>query len=159
MQKADLVIGILFVVFSVAVLLVIPHQVQETVGATGSGFMPKVVSYGLLGLGGLLILSSLFKMKKSNKEKEQEPHEAEAEAESEEEADENLRRISLVAAIAVAYFFLTRYIGYLYATIITLAALFVVFGEKRVWMVALLSIVGAGIIYFVFTDLFYVRLP
>jgi len=165
MKKADVIIGSVFIVFSVVVLLIIPHQVRSTERMADSSFLPTVVSYGLLGLGVLLIISSIPGLikQKANEEPQETASEAmpvqEGPAEQAGEEREHIPRIVLVAAIALGYFFLIKYIGYLLATTVALAALLVVFGEKRIWMVTLLSVLGAGITYYIFNNLFYVRLP
>ena len=157
MKKADVIIGTVFIVFSVVVLLIIPHQVRVTEKLADSSFLPTVVSYGLLGLGVLLIISSIPGLRKQ--EVKEHPRETAEQETPEEKKSEHLPRVVLVAVVALGYFFLMKYIGYLPATVIALTVLFVVFGEKRVWMLALLSVAGSGITYLIFRYLFYVRLP
>ena len=157
MNKANVVIGAVFIVFSVLVLIVIPHQVRNTEKLADSSFLPTVVSYGLLGLGVLLIITSVPGLIKQNANEQ--PQETRAEEAQDGKAKEHIPRIVLVAFIALGYFFLIKYIGYLIATILALAALLVIFGERRVWMVALLSVAGSGITYYIFNNLFYVRFP
>ena len=145
MRNANIKIGFLFIACSLLLLYIIPYQVYDIKGQNiGSSFIPKIIAYGLFILGVLLITFSKFKPIKEVVTKSE---------------NENYFRIFLVALISLMYFFLMSLIGYLFSTIIAFSLYLRVFGEKNIWMIALLSVVGSGAIYYFFTSLFYVRLP
>lgn len=145
MRNANIKIGVLFIAYSLLVLYIIPYQVYDIKGQyIGSSFFPKMIAYGLFILGVLLIIFSKFKPIKEVVTKSE---------------NENYFRIFLVALISLMYFFLMSRIGYLFSTIIAFSLYLRVFGEKNIWMIALLSVVGSVTIYYFFTSLFYVRLP
>jgi len=146
MKNANIKIGVLFSAFALLLILyIIPDHIyvieQQIIS---SAFFVKIIAYGLLILGVLLILLSKFTTTKDVVTNSK---------------NENYFRIFLTASISLMYFFLMSRIGYLFPTLIAFSLYLRVFGEKNIWIIALFSLVGTGTIYYVFTSLFYVRLP
>lgn len=65
----------------------------------------------------------------------------------------------IVVAASVLYFALLPILTFIPATILFLVGLFLYLGERRWWMVALLSILTTGVIYVLFGVLLNVMLP
>lgn len=71
----------------------------------------------------------------------------------------NLKKVVIVVALAVAYYVLLDFITFIPATIVYLVAMFIFFGERKWWLIALLAAATSGIIYVLFGMLLHVRLP
>lgn len=67
--------------------------------------------------------------------------------------------VLVLIAAALAYYFLMPLVHFVPATVLFLAFLFVYLGERKWWMIALLSVVTAGAIYVLFGLALHVRLP
>lgn len=61
--------------------------------------------------------------------------------------------------ISVIYYIVLRKIGFIISTILFLMALFIYLGEKRIWLISLISIVSTLAIYIIFGVLLHVMLP
>jgi putative tricarboxylic transport membrane protein len=71
----------------------------------------------------------------------------------------NLKRLGVFLLICLIYYVLFVPLGFLVSTALMLAALFFLLGERRIWIIALLSIACSGAIYVIFGVLLNVRFP
>jgi len=71
----------------------------------------------------------------------------------------NWMRALVVVVVSVLYYILLPIITFIPATILFLVALFLYLGERRWWLITLLSISTAIAIYFIFSTLLHVMLP
>ena len=76
-----------------------------------------------------------------------------------ESAPANLKKVFVVIGLSIAYYLMLKFITFIPATIIFLVAMFIFFGERRWWLIGLLSVATSGIIYVLFGILLNVRLP
>ena len=61
--------------------------------------------------------------------------------------------------ISIVYYITMDLIGFIVSTILFLVILFVFLGERRKWLIAIISVSTAAIIYFIFGVLLHVMLP
>ncbi len=61
--------------------------------------------------------------------------------------------------VSVSYYIAMGLIGFIASTLIFLVALFIYLGEKRIWLIALISIISTLSVYIIFGVLLHVMLP
>lgn len=61
--------------------------------------------------------------------------------------------------VSIIYYIAMRLIGFIASTIIFLVSMFLYLGEKRIWLIALISIISTLSIYIIFGVLLHVMLP
>jgi hypothetical protein len=69
------------------------------------------------------------------------------------------KKAMLMFFIAIAYFFIMNLLTFIPATILFLCASFLFLGERRFWLIGILSIATSVIIYVLFDVLLHVMLP
>lgn len=134
-MKKDSWAGAIICALGLALVLVTPYQVSgQQAGRIGSATLPVALAYGLLLLGAILLATSLRPVGGQA---------AEASDPTAPPPGRMLFRIlaplAFVAA-TYAYILLIPGLGYVVATALLTAALMVLFGERRWWLVAVLAI-------------------
>lgn len=71
----------------------------------------------------------------------------------------NLRNFLATLAIVILYYISMKYVSFVIATIILLAVMLLLLGERRWWVVALVSVLTTGVIYAIFGLGLKVNLP
>ena len=139
---------ILFVCFLIYVV-VIPREVEQKIQrGLASDFFPKL-SVAWTGIfAGLLVCKSIFGRKKYSEE----------EVASEKDKHVFLWMISTIL-IVVLYLVLCPLIGYIASTVLALISLMCIFGERRLLVLLLTSVVLSFVIYAVFGLLVNVDFP
>jgi putative tricarboxylic transport membrane protein len=67
--------------------------------------------------------------------------------------------VLISAALSAAYYFLLRFITFIPSTVLFLAALMYLLGERRYWLIALTAVAGSLAVYAFFGLALGVRLP
>lgn len=75
------------------------------------------------------------------------------------EGSGQLKKVFTIVAMAVVYYVLLSFAGFIPATVLFLIAMFLYLGERRYWLIGVLSVVTTGAIYALFGILLNVRLP
>lgn len=116
----------------------------------GPSFFPYILSFTMIGLGVLVGVSALM----YNATVKRVTGEAE---EGEEEKfgfrDSDIARVAAVVAMGFVYIGLFYALGYLISTLLSLMLMLVVFGNRHIGTIVLLSIVGALVYNYVFIGL------
>lgn len=139
-----MIISILFVLIGIFVLIEI--STFPSIGGgqvTGPDFFPRILAIGLIGLSGLLFLSSIM---------------------SKDESTTGLFEIYAMKAYItmvglLVYMILLNVVGFLIATPIFLIGLIRFYGMKHYPKLVLSSVIVTGIIYSIFKLLLAVPLP
>ncbi len=71
----------------------------------------------------------------------------------------NKKRFFLVLLLSILYYFLIAYLGFMISTMLFLASLFFILGERRWWMILIVSIVSTLLFEGIFLKLLNVILP
>jgi len=112
-----------------------------TLRAPGPGFFPNVVA-------SVLIILSLFMIFAKGERHEQRPIPPQA-----------IKRVSLVYAILLGYFFLINTLGFLITSFFLLSLLFGLVDAQKWYQAAFLSFVSAGLVFVLFEILLKSPLP
>ena len=86
-------------------------------------------------------------------------HEMRAAAENGKKGKMNLKSVAVVMLLCIAYAALLPHLGFVIASILFLAAFIWFLGERRIWLVAGISIIMPLLLYVIFGVLLSVRLP
>ena len=148
--KAEVILGIFFVVFGLLLLLVIiPWQIAYVEGGYPQPrFFPNIISALITVLGAALAISG-FRKVKANKP-DQEVYSVEK---------KQLLLVLLTLGILVVYVASLYIIPYLPATIVVTGVLVAVYGQKSKLKIVLTAVLVPTIIYFAMTYGLQVRLP
>lgn len=68
-------------------------------------------------------------------------------------------RVLIAVVLAAGYFFLLEPLTFIPATVLFLVSMFLFLGERRIWLIALLSLATTLAIYYIFGMLLHVMLP
>lgn len=123
-------------------------------GGVGPEVVPYFLAAGIIGLGILIGVSAMLFNARGAK-RTLTPEELAAQ-EAEDQfgfRDSDLGRVAAVIFMGGVYIFLFHAVGYFLATLITLALMLVVFGNRKIVTIALLAVVGALIYHYVFMGL------
>jgi hypothetical protein len=69
------------------------------------------------------------------------------------------KRIIAVTIILFLYAWLMPKVGYLISTLLLMVLLFISIGKKEIWQIALISVLTAGVTYYVFSVLLNCQFP
>jgi hypothetical protein len=135
--ELGIAIGILFFGF-LNILYLIPTQVEVSedieIKSLSPAFFPELAAVLIVCLSGILIVTWFMHRK------DREEGEGVGESRSEMTAEEELR-VTGAFVIAALYYFGFKYFGFLIATVICLAGMFLLQGGKRAYHIAILSVV------------------
>ena len=123
-------------------------------GGVGPEVVPYFLAFAMIGLGVLIGVSALM-FNGNNQQRTMTPQELAAH-EAEDEfgfRDSNISRVFAVIGMGGLYIWLFYALGYLLATLISLALMLIVFGNRNLITVAVLSIIGAMVYQYVFMGL------
>lgn len=112
----------------------------------GPAMVPTVIASLIIALGSLELIGVL-------REKDPEGRPSEIADDDEEKSELTLHMIARIVATAIigfAYIWLLTATGYIISTAITLPTLLVLFGTSSIRKLAIMTIVGTAIYYFVF---------
>lgn len=150
--KAQFWLGIVFMVFSLLLFLVIiPTQVKSVESADWFN-SPRLFPYciaGLIGVLGLCQLISGIRQRNVPLDKQKEYSISLME----------LRLVLITLGLLAVYVFAMQWIPYIPATIVVLAALIFLYGQKNYIKIAAVSVGMSVVIYLAFTYLLKLRLP
>ena len=148
--KANLFLGIFFVILGAVLLaVIIPSQIAYVKDAFPQPrFFPNVIS-GLMVILGIALAVSGYRTMKADKEGQEVytfiPHE--------------VKLVVITLIIIFAYVLLLNWLPYLPCTIVTLAILITLYGQKKIWKIALTAVLVSVIIYVGMKYGLSVRLP
>lgn len=149
----DMILNVVFIVFGVAIALLIPSQVPETATnlAMGPNFFPMFAAGLMILVNGLsLALNYMHYTKDKAKGVKEEL--------VEKTNTNDQKRVLLVLAIIAVYIFFMPIVGYVISTLVVVNALLFIL-KVRKWYHYVLVSAFALVIYFVFTQVLYVMLP
>lgn len=146
----DLVLGIFFLVLSIAIYVAAAHLPPSLLGGIGSDFMPRIIAVitGILSV--LQILNGINELKKP-----------EEESDAEEDKPEYIRVVLTIAAFTI-YVFVLSSVGFLPSTIVYLFAQMIILApkEKRNYLLfGVIAVVFSTVVYFLFRNALNVMLP
>lgn len=151
-SKAEVILGIVFISISLLLFLVIiPTQIKYVSSAVWYN-SPRLFPYcivGLIMLLGICQAASGYKLRKVPIEKQKEYFISFLE----------LRLVLITLALLAIYVFIMNWVPYIPATIIILAVMIFLYGQKNHIKIASASVGMAVIIYVAFTYLLKLRLP
>ena len=147
MKAANLVAGIFTVVFGIAVYwLTLGFATQGlSPDPLGPTFFPRALGIGFVVLGLILVIAAL---RQKGGEKRTEPILSRG----------NLRMLAVIGLCALYYLFMDD-IGFILATILFVAAVMVITGERTWWKMGVSALAVSLILYFLFREILKVMLP
>lgn len=80
-------------------------------------------------------------------------------AKTEQKAAAQWKSVAFTIVVSIIYYVIMRFITFIPATILFLVAMFLYLGERRKWLMALISIISSLAIYVIFDVLLHVMLP
>ena len=86
-------------------------------------------------------------------------HELRAAAKEDGKGKMNLKNVAVVMLLCIAYAVLLPHLGFIFASMLFLAALIWFLGEQKIWLLAAISVVMPLLLYVIFGVLLSVRLP
>ena len=86
-------------------------------------------------------------------------HELRAAAKEDGKGKMNLKNVAVVMLLCIAYAVLLPHLGFIFASMLFLAALIWFLGERKIWLLAAISVVMPLLLYVIFGVLLSVRLP
>ena len=86
-------------------------------------------------------------------------HELRAAAKEDGKGKMNLKNVAVVMLLCIAYASLLPHLGFIFASMLFLAALIWFLGERKIWLLAAISVVMPLLLYVIFGVLLSVRLP
>ncbi len=138
----DVGIGIGVVIFGIFILILTLGMPKSPLGL-GPGDYPRVVSYGLIITGIILVIQGL----------------REEQAQKKIYSWDTLKRVILLIFLGLLYVYLVHYIGFLYLTPFLMLATMYLFGYKKLIWGIIISILFTLIVNFIFYNIFKVPLP
>lgn len=147
-------LGLLAIAVAAVYWLLIPYAVQlehAAMGITGR-FFPRMAAF-IVGISGaLLFLRALVVGKRRSEQSEPEETNAPLDPKA-------LRRVAPYLIVTIAYVALIDIAGYLTTTVLALAFLLWLAGERRIWLVVLTAVVVSAGLYILFQYVMQVPLP
>jgi len=140
--------GLFIVALGAGILVLIPSQIRVFIGLeTGlpPSFLPRLVAIGLLFVGTLISIVSLFS--KTQK------------AKTITITGSDIKRIIVAVLILFLYAFLFPIIGFLTTSIIFIGILSFLFGQRNYIKILVLMLLIPAIVWMVFQHLFSIPLP
>lgn len=86
-------------------------------------------------------------------------HELRAAAKEDGKGKMSLKNVAVVMLLCIAYAVLLPHLGFIFASMLFLAALIWFLGERKIWLLAAISVVMPLLLYVIFGVLLSVRLP
>jgi hypothetical protein len=145
-NSQNVVVALIVLCFGLALLFVlIPYGIAESPYGevderVGPEYFPKVIAIGITAGGILLLISAMTGREPSDVDATLPP------------------RVIQGTALTVIYFVLFLLVGYRAATVLSLAGFFWVFGERRVALIVVVSVVLPLGLAWLFDGVFNVRL-
>jgi len=138
---------ILFLLSLLFLFVIIPTQIKDiTTQGVPPRFMPQIVS-------GVLLVLSVFLYRSGYKKKSMQDQ-------KEYTITKQELRLSLITLVVVAAsIILYQFIGFLLTTVIQLAFLMYMFGQRKIWKIALVSILVPVLISLFFKQVLMINLP
>lgn len=140
--------AILFFMLSVALLVyaLVNHYSSRKLEWKISPYLfPVMISVFICALSFSLFTDGIRQIKSNEKEKGK--------------TDAHWKGVVFTIAASVIYYAIMDIIKFIPATILFLAAMFLYLGERRIWLIALISVLCALSIYIIFGVLLHVMLP
>lgn len=151
MKKSDFTLGGLSVVLGGWILY------MTTTMKAKAAFWPKIVAYGIILMGAIIVIQALLAFTKQRK-KEKAAGQAK-EATQAPKAGANIGRVVMIIALLAAYYFGFQYFSYVVSTIVLIAGTSVILGYRN-WKVLLPTAVIISItLYLAFSNLFHIHFP
>ncbi|MCS7202586.1 MAG: tripartite tricarboxylate transporter TctB family protein [Dictyoglomus sp.] len=138
----DVGIGIGIVILGIFILILTLGMPKSPLGL-GPGDYPRVISYGLIITGIILIIQGLKEEPSSQRIY----------------SLNSLKRVGLLVLLGLLYVYLVHYIGFLYLTPFLMVATMYLFGYKKLLWGIIISILFTLLVNFIFYNIFKVPLP
>ena len=149
----DMILNAVFIIFGVAIALLIPSQVPQTAADVkmGPGFFPTFAAILMVLVNGLsLVLNYMHYAKDKAKGVKEEL--------VQKTATNDQLRVMMVLAIIAVYIFFMPIVGYVISTLVVVNGLLFIL-KVRKWYHYILVSGFALVIYYVFNNILYVMLP
>lgn len=150
-KYGDLVLGIVFAVFAIAMYVGADALPPNLLGGVGSDFVPKIIAIGILILVVFQLKAGITTLKNYK------PDAAEADEDKPE-----YRRVVATIAVLTAYVFLMSTVGFMISSAVYLFLQILILtpkGRKNYILFAVIAIVASAAIYFIFKNCLNVMLP
>lgn len=149
--RAEKYLGVFFIIFGAAVALIIPHQVSgmNAHWTNSPRLLPFIIAGLIVLLGACLVFSGVNKQRRV-REEDQETYSL------------NFEQFKMVASIVVllsVYVILLPIIGYIPSTMLMLAVMMLVCGQKSILKIAIVSIALTLLVYYSFTYILMLKMP
>ncbi len=149
--KKNILAGILFILFGLALLLYIPNSINDDgMSILGPRAFPNLIAYGIILLSLSLLITNIYKLF-SDKKKETKTKDSNTTV-----LDEV--RVLLLTLIMLLYVLTFEPLGYFISTFISSTLILALFKVKKWYLYAIIYTI-AGLIYLAFTKLLFVILP
>ncbi len=142
MKKYDIVLSLILMALSGAMFFS-AGKLPEVEGAIGAGAWPRFLSVVLFLLAVLLLIPALL-----NRSSGENPFDVRS---------PGFRRVLIGAGILAAYCILLKFLGFMIASAFMIPGIMRLMGEKRPWMLAVLTAAVLAAIYVIFAVM--LRLP
>jgi hypothetical protein len=160
-RTVDFILSIIVLALGLATLFyLIPTQVEVSarydLASLSPAFFPELAAWLLVVLGGLLLISQLTAAGRARAGR--------GEAETDDETRQEFTsgdelRVWAVFLVSILYFYGLKYIGFIPATILGLAGLFLLQGVRGAGRLLVLSVVTAVLVYAFFHYVMNVHFP
>lgn len=145
MQKKDIGLGIVSIVFGIWVFVVAAGL------KSGPDFWPKLVAIGIIILGAIILVMALLNLRKMGSEP--------AKTEKKPKVKPQYFKVVAVIAVLVVYYFAFQFIGYTIPTFLLIAVTSYILGYRK-WKVMIpTSLIVSVCLYLAFTKLFAINFP
>ena len=151
----DTVIGLALMTFS-AVLFAGTWSFADVGGYVSPRMFPRFVSVCMFGFSAILFVRSAVAILRGRVAASDLPR---FDAAATADFARRYRRIGLAALVALGYVLFVADLGYIPATMLLLVAMTAIFGARKWFTLAAVSVVGTGVLYATFRILFKVPLP
>ena len=142
-KRVDLILGLSFITFALAVYLIAPIQASGyTFKGISPAFFPRILTVMIMLFGGLLSIQGL-----RSRNDEQFVL-----------GKKTMVRIIIVSVTAFAYLFIIPWLGYIISTMLFMMAMLMFYRAKKPQII-IISIVMPLLLHFTFTRIMYVVLP
>ena len=149
--NSDVIFALIFVFFSIGLLLIIPHQIEKPLAFIGNpesalnpDLFPQVVGSSLLGVSLWYLVRSFFRQG----------------TELDIDLDKKgLFNVAVTLAVFIAYALLMEPFGFIETSAMALAILVTFFGNRNVFIIGGVSLGIPLVIYYLFTRQLLVSLP
>lgn len=162
-KTGELIMSCLFVALGIAAIAVIHAQSSEAVGNTGATtFRTFPILYGIMivvlaGINAVRLILVSLREKKAPKNEECAAEAIAVDEEAKKKSRITAFRVAGMFLLSLAFAMLLKKVNFALLCFLFLFISFAVLGRKKIWLNAVVSAVGSGLVYLIFVIL--LKLP